>query len=216
MSEPDASSQDIEGGTGADNKEYLDAYDAERQPGTEQPPSAEQQTDAEQHPSIEQQLDQGFQLLEKMTQRLPEMERHARTLARARHARRLLALRRQADGLENEFNRLNATMTAAMGAVERAAAENDEAAQGREMATVRMTAEMVALKRAPLERARRELHQALADGELLLNDALDEIAMTDEQFDALEAELASFQDSLQQTHKLCTELQDIHEATVNA
>ena len=158
-------------------------------------------------PSAEQQLEQGFQLLERMMQQLPQMEQHGRTLARARTARGLLTLQQQVQALEKEFDRLGATLAAATAAAEQAAAAKDEAAHGRELATVRMTAEMLALKRAPLERARRELQQAVADSGLSLDDPLDEIAMSDEQFETLAAELSSFQDTLQQTHKLCTELQ---------
>jgi hypothetical protein len=147
-----------------------------------------------------------FERLEGLLAQLPAMQLEGERLSRAREARHLLELRNHAQVLEQEYLNYQGIYTTALGAAQEAAERGDAAAQARERGIARSYAEIIATRVAPLQRAHQTLENAWESSALSRNDSLEELALDDAAFAALEQRIASYQQDYQETYSRCQEL----------
>jgi hypothetical protein len=127
-------------------------------------------------------------------------------LSRAREARLLLELRSHAQVLEREYLNYQNIYTTALGAAQEASERNDAASQARERGIARSYAEIIATRVAPLKRAHQAFEDAWESSALSRNDPLEELALDDAAFAALEQRVASYRQDYQETYSRCQEL----------
>jgi hypothetical protein len=154
--------------------------------------------------------DKAFGQLEALYARLPAMQEKGRKLGAAREARALRGLKAHLEALEREWERLDAECRRLMAEEHmlREEAPLDDGGLGLVRARIRPVAEIVALRRAPLAQAREALERALAQGSLSLDDPLDELALPDEDFEALERDVAAYQEAYALAYGQCSALED--------
>jgi len=147
-----------------------------------------------------------FARLEELVALIPTMQEKGDLLSRAREARELMRLHEQARVLEAEVEGYQKTIDQALWDAKQAAGEDDAAKEGRSLALVRVYSEMHMTRVAPMQRAQNELAQALRKGTLTRDDPLEEYALPDEEFEALNEAIRAFQEEYGQVYALCQQL----------
>ena len=152
---------------------------------------------------------QAFDRLDELLAQLPTMEEQGQRLAVAREARQLRTLQAAFRPLDEEWHRLNAECDPLM-AEERQLREAGRTSEKRYevvVGKIRYLAEHIALRRAPVARAREALETALATGSLALADPLDELALPDDEFADLETAIAAYQREFVTVLERCQKLE---------
>jgi hypothetical protein len=143
--------------------------------------------------------------------RLPEMQEAGMRLSRAREARRLLALRAEAQVREREYAEYQRVYDTATAAAREAAARGDADTEAHERGIARSYAELIAVRTAPLRRAQQALVEAEESSPFAIEEsrestALDEAALDEASFVALEQDIADYQRDYEETYALCQAL----------
>ena len=152
---------------------------------------------------------QAFNRLDEFLTQLPTMEEQGQRLAVAREARELRTLQATFRALSEEWHRLSAeyeTLTAEEQHL-REAGHTGEKRYEVVIEKIHYLAEHIALRRAPVARAREALETALATGSLALADPLDELALPDDEFADLETAIAAYQREFVTVLERCQKLE---------
>jgi hypothetical protein len=155
----------------------------------------------------QQREEDAFGRLECLLEQLPVMEAKGKRLSRAREAQRLLELQKHFDVLKREYDEYHRVRDTALLAAREAGERGDNAAQSREQGTVRGYAELIALRTAPLQRARLALEEAWASSPLSPGAPLEDEVLDGAELAALEQEIAEYQRDYQETYALCQQLE---------
>lgn len=150
-----------------------------------------------------------FAHLEALMARLPEMQEKGATLNHAREARRLLELLEHLQTLEREVAAYQRIYGAALAAAQKAIERGDDATVARERGIARGYAELIATRAAPLQRARKAFGEGVESGPFAsdgLEGQLEDAALEDTAFAALEREITDYQQDFQETYALCEAL----------
>jgi predicted RNase H-like nuclease (RuvC/YqgF family) len=147
--------------------------------------------------------EQAFARLAELLAELDEMQEKGNRLTRAREARELKALKDRAARLTAETQRYGQKVDEANKEMEAAAQVGDVAAQGRALGALRTYSELYALRLGPQQNAARTLDLALKEGALSLDDQLDEIALSNDEFAALEKEVSCYRAEYLACYELC-------------
>jgi hypothetical protein len=147
-----------------------------------------------------------FGHLQDLLARVPGMTEKGDTLTKAKDARLLLRLQAELAAVEVEWWQLQEAVATAQAAYQEALGEGDERAQSH-LATIRYWEEIVAVRRAPYRRAKTALDEALAASALTLDDSLTSIALDDEEFCELEAEVDGFKQDYAATLEACRQIE---------
>ncbi|MDR1422715.1 MAG: hypothetical protein LBI64_07645 [Coriobacteriales bacterium] len=146
---------------------------------------------------------EAFARMEELMAQLPAMEQRGLKLARARAAREVLALAEHAEVLEQESANYTAIYKAALAAAEAAHEAQDAQTEARDLGKARAHAELIAVRRAPLERAWNAHEQALGAGGFPNEEEARTAALTDVDFAALEQEVEDFRREYTEVFELC-------------
>jgi hypothetical protein len=147
--------------------------------------------------------DAAFARLEELVALLPEIQTRDQQLLRAREARELLELDRRAHLLINEIAGYERIFNQALLDAKVASDVGDPEAEGHNLALVRMYNELKYTRLATKERAENDLREALKRSDLSLNDPLVELALSDEDYQALENNIHAYQQEYQQVYEFC-------------
>jgi hypothetical protein len=151
--------------------------------------------------------ERAFARLEEMVAELPAIQAEDARLAQAREARVLREAHRRAAALEAEIDGYSQTIDTALVEAKAASDQQDAEEEGHNLALVRMYTELRYTRLATMQRAQDEVRSLLAQGSLTLEDSLDEYALPDEDYEALEAAIRAFQEEYQQLYALCRRLE---------
>jgi hypothetical protein len=149
-----------------------------------------------------------FEHLEELLARLPQMTEKGGTLRKAKDARLLMRLNAELSAAEAEWQQLQEADVAAQAAYQAALANGDDSQMQSYLATVRYWQELIAVHRAPYQRAKTALDDALAASELNLGNPLAQIALAEDEFNALEAQVEEFKRDYAATLNECQQHQD--------
>ncbi|HBT95813.1 MAG TPA: hypothetical protein DEB24_06930 [Coriobacteriia bacterium] len=163
-------------------------------------------------PYTEEQVDQAFAHLEELFERLPVIREKDARLARAREARELLQAKEARDRTAAEIVEYEAIRTKALEAAKLASDKGDKEAEGRNLAVLRMYADLHISRLASAQRAENALFVALKEGSLTLGDPLGELALDDDEYAALEAELLTYQADYTATYESCLCSENLHKS----
>jgi hypothetical protein len=167
--------------------------------------------------------DAAFRRLEELVAELPAMEQQGQRLSAAREARQLRQLAAHYRGLDAEWQRITSEYEALLNSEhERSKGEqpageqlaDEQPSEGQPstgsneatLAKLRYLSEYIAVRRTPHTRAHEALEAALQSGTLTLDSPLDELALSDEDFAALEQLVADYQAEYRQVLARCQEL----------
>jgi hypothetical protein len=153
--------------------------------------------------------ERAFARLEEMVAELPAIQAEDARLAQAREARVLREAHRRAVALEAEIDGYSQTIDTALVEAKAASDQQDAEEEGRNLALVRMYTELRYTRLATMQRAQDEVRSLLAQGSLTLEDSLDEYALPDEDYEALETTIRAFQEEYQQLYALCRRLEGL-------
>jgi hypothetical protein len=153
--------------------------------------------------------DAAFARLDELVALLPTIQAKDETLLKAREARGLLKADRLARVLEKELNDYQETYNQALSDAKKAADVDDKEGEARNLSIVRAYSELISLRRAPEQRSKSSLRKLLEEGALGLDDPLEEYALPDEDFAALEKEILAYQEEYRQVYALCLSLEDV-------
>jgi hypothetical protein len=147
-----------------------------------------------------------FERLETLLAQLPAMQTEGERLGRAREARRLLELQRHLRVLEQEYQGYYAIHDTAKAAAQDALERDDATALARERGIMRGYAELIATRVAPLKRAQQTLEEAWQASPLTPDDSLEQLALDETTFAALEQNIADYQQDYEETYSRCQAL----------
>ncbi|MDR3315307.1 MAG: hypothetical protein LBS98_02320 [Coriobacteriales bacterium] len=152
--------------------------------------------------------DAAFARLDELVSLLPVIQEKDARLMRAREARRLLKADKLARILEKELKDYQNTYNAALRDAKKAADADDHEGEARNLSIVRAYSELISLRLAPEQRAKSDLRKLLEAIALHLDDPLEDYALSDEDFTALEQEILAYQEDYRQVYALCLSLED--------
>jgi hypothetical protein len=153
--------------------------------------------------------DQAFARLDELISRLPDMQEADARFMRARKARGLREARDHAAALEAEIEGYQTTLDQALVAAKASADADDSDAAAHKLLQVRAYDELRYTRLATAQRAQDKLRDLLKTGTLTLEDPLDEYALSDAEYAALESQLLSFQAEYLQVFKHCKRLKGL-------
>jgi uncharacterized protein YecE (DUF72 family) len=153
--------------------------------------------------------EQAFARLEELVAQLPSVQKEDARLMRAREARCLLKARNQAKTLEAEIENYQQIISRALVDAKAASDQQNEEEEGRNLALVRMYTELRYTRLAIMQRAQDKLRDLLKQSTHSLDDPLDEYALSDEDYEALEAQVRDFQEEYQHLYDLCCKLEGL-------
>jgi hypothetical protein len=159
-------------------------------------------------PTVAEEETAAFERLEGLLERLPAMEAKGECLNRAREAQRLLDQRERLEVLEREYAEYHRIRDAALRASQEAAERGDKTAQARELGVVRGYAELIALRAAPLQQARRALEDVWASSPFAPDTELAAETLAEAELAALEREITAYQREYQDTYALCQRFEE--------
>jgi uncharacterized protein YecE (DUF72 family) len=155
--------------------------------------------------------EEAFAQLEKMVEELPVIQKEDARLSCAREARRLREAQKRATLLTAELEGYERTIDTALRDGKAAADRGDTKEEGRNLGLVRMTKEMHYTRLATQQRAQDELRKLLRQGTLTLEDALDDYALSDEEYETLEARVRDFREEYQRLYALCRHFEGLED-----
>jgi hypothetical protein len=155
--------------------------------------------------------DEAFAQLEKMVEELPVIQKEDARLSRAREARALREAQERAALLTAEIEGYERTIDTALRDGKAAADRGDSEEEGRNLGLVRMAKEMHYTRLAIQQRAQDELRKLLKQGTLTLEDHLDDYALSNEEYEALETHVRDFQEEYQRLYSLCRRLEGLED-----
>ena len=118
-----------------------------------------------------------------------------------------MELRERLQILEQEYAHYQEIFAQASAAATEANKNADAQAEARERGTARAYAELIATRTAPLQRVRADLAQVEQTNPLPAGVSWEQIALTKEEFAALEQAVFSYQKNYQETYELCQKLE---------
>jgi hypothetical protein len=148
-----------------------------------------------------------FERLEELLAMLDEMREKDAALVKAYKARELCNLAKHAQRLEDELKGYEAIRDKALHDAKIANVCGDKENESKALALLRMYSDLYALRLAPQQRAKEALAAALAESPLSLSDPLDELAMDDDSFSALEESVNAYREEYLACYELCKSLE---------
>ena len=151
--------------------------------------------------------DADFAHLEELLKELPAIQAEDARLLVAREARSLREAQRRAHELERELDGYDQLVKSSLRDAKCASDAGDGEAEGYHLGVLRMNKELHYTRLASLQRAQDALRDALKTGTLSLDDPLEELALADEEYEALELRIRSFRDDYLATYERCQALE---------
>ncbi|MDR2196790.1 MAG: hypothetical protein LBO07_02370 [Coriobacteriales bacterium] len=153
--------------------------------------------------------DAAFARLEELLALLPAIQAEDQRLTRARNARCLRQADARARYFEAQITQIETTRDQALLAGKKASDEGNAAEEGRHAGLARMCQELYYTRLHSMQKAQDERRDLLQQSDLTLEDPLDEYALADEEYEALEARIRDFQEEYQQLYALCLRLEGL-------
>lgn len=152
--------------------------------------------------------DTAFARLEELLTSLPQVQEKDKLLLRAREARNLLTIERQTRLLQAEMAGYERVFNQALLDAKAASDAGDEEAEGENLSIVRAYNELKYTRLGAVQRSENELCEALKTSGLTLDDPLAEYALSDEDYQALENEIVTFQEEYTTVYEYCKSLEE--------
>jgi uncharacterized protein YecE (DUF72 family) len=153
--------------------------------------------------------EQAFDRLEALLAELPAIQEEDKRLTRAREARELRTTQQRTQLLEAEIASYGKAIDTALIEAKAASDRRDKDEEGRQSALARMYTELRYTRLATMQRSGDKLRALLEQGVLSLDDPLDDYALSDEEYHALEARIRAFQEEYQQLYAFCRRLEGL-------
>ena len=153
--------------------------------------------------------DKAFARLEELLKRLPLIQGEDARLTHARQARELREAARLKQHLEKEVYGYERMRDQAFCDARTASKMDDTVSESRNLELFRIYSDLYSTRLAPFQRAENALFEALRQSPLCLDDPLDEYALTDEEYTALETGIRAYQEEYLETYKLCQQIQEL-------
>jgi hypothetical protein len=153
-------------------------------------------------------VEEAFARLEQLVDELPLIQEQDARLTRARDARVLREARERADFLQAEIEGYQHNIDKALKEAKAAADRGDVDEEGRNLGLLRMQDELRYTRLAAAQRAQDELRRLLEQGTLTLEDPLDDYALADDEYAALDARIRAFQEEYHRVFTRCQQLED--------
>lgn len=160
-----------------------------------------------------------FARLESLLVRVGEMQEKDAQLITARQAREVKEKAALVEKIDAEITHYQEVQARAKQDIKRATEKEqsdnpEELAQAEKSkleaaALLRMYADLYSYRLSSLERAQTQLQQLLKESALSLDDALNDLALNDEQFQALDTEVRTFQAEYLSVYEECKKREDL-------
>jgi hypothetical protein len=137
-----------------------------------------------------------------MVVELPAIEQHDVLLSRARGARALREAHRRESILAAELDKYQSTINKALLDARKAADKDDKREEERNLALVRINKELHYTRLAILQRAQDEVRNLQKSSGLTSEDPLDDYALSDADYAALETRITAFRGEYQHLYQL--------------
>jgi uncharacterized protein YecE (DUF72 family) len=148
-------------------------------------------------------VDQAFAHLEELLERLPEIQEKDTRLTTAREARELLELQERSTRLTTEIAEYESIRDKALRDAKAASDAGDAQLEGQSLALLRMYSDLHMTRLAPMQRAQNALWEMLEQSSLSSDDPLADLALSEQEYTALEEELRAYQLDYQKTYEFC-------------
>jgi rhamnose utilization protein RhaD (predicted bifunctional aldolase and dehydrogenase) len=155
--------------------------------------------------------DAAFARLAELLEQLPAIQEADARLTRAHNARKLREAHERATTLEAEIVGYETMRDQALMDAKAAADIDDSTTEAHKLVAVRAYDELRYTRLATMQRSQNELRQLLKAGPLALEDPLDEYALVDAEYRALETRVNNFQEEYQRLFEYCRRLEGLVE-----